>query len=246
LDIKLRVPAWVRKGYTVRVNGEEQAVDAVPGTYLTLSRRWRSGDTVEVEMPFSFWTNPTLDDPAIQSIYYGPTLMAVQADPVGDALDSGLIPVSLYRHMKLDGDLAAAMTPAGEPMHFVTNGLTLAPFHIADPVPAGYQPSEEQNPGIQQRGRRGPPTQPYHLYVRRREPEIVFGSEVSGVTNAPGPDGRTFLDAVWRGAPFGGHQELLAALERVAEEWEGRGALTQQDRTAILEAARRAEAELRA
>ena len=54
----------------------------------------------------------------------------------------------------------------------------------------------------------------------------------------------TFLDAVWDQAPFGSHDQFVATLERVATEWEGSGLLTGADREAILDAARRAEAEL--
>ena len=89
LDIKLRVPAWVRKGYTVRINGAVQKIDAKPGTYATLRRQWRTGDRVEIAMPFSFRIERALDDPAVQSIFYGPTLLAVQHDPVGQDLASG-------------------------------------------------------------------------------------------------------------------------------------------------------------
>ena len=58
LDIKLRVPAWARKGFHVTVNGEAyppggEAEPPQPGSYLTLSRTWAAGDVIEVRMPFS-------------------------------------------------------------------------------------------------------------------------------------------------------------------------------------------------
>ena len=117
LDIKLRVPGWIRKGYTVRINGAVQQLDAQPGTYVTLSRSWKNGDTIDIAMPFSFRTERALDNPAVQSIFYGPTLLAVQHDRVGTDLDTALIPLSFYRHVKLDGDLAPAMTPGTAPLH---------------------------------------------------------------------------------------------------------------------------------
>jgi hypothetical protein len=78
------------------------------------------------------------------------------------------------------------------------------------------------------------------------EPPIVFGSIDAGVANPARDDGLTFLDAVWDEAPFGSHAELVATVERVAGEWEGSGLLSGGDRAAIHDAARRAEAELRA
>jgi DUF1680 family protein len=222
LAVMLRVPSWVRRGYTVAVNGAAQQIKATPGTYVTIERQWKSGDTIEIAMPLSFRAERTLDDPSVQSIFYGPTLLAVQAAPVGDTLETGLIPVSLYKHFKLSGDFAAGMTPvAGKPLHFSFNGQALAPFFVADP-----------NPG---------PTSQYHVYVRRQEPSVVFGSVDSGVANTKRDDGVTFLDAVWASAPFADHGQFVAAVERVAAEWRNAGGLSATDASAIVQAARRAQ-----
>jgi hypothetical protein len=165
----------------------------------------------------------------VQSIFYGPTLLAVQHGGVGNDLESGLVNVSFYRHLKLDGDLAPAMTPAGPPLVFTTNGYTLAPFFVADP--AGSPEARD--------------TSPYHVYVRRHEPQIVFGSMDAGVANRAGDDKRTFLDVVWGGAPFADHRQFTAAVARVAAEWEKAGRFTAQERTAIVAAAGKAERDLR-
>ncbi len=241
LDIRLRVPTWVRKGYTVSVNGEAQDLDAEPGTYVSLDRSWNPGDRIEISMPFSFRTERAIDDPNVQSVFYGPILLAAQSGPVGEDLDTGLLDVSFYGQVKLDGDFAAAMTPLEEPLHFEAQGLTLAPFYVADP--ASGDPAIPE-PGRRGRGGRGPATQPYHVYVRRAEPDIVFGSVDASVANPSRDDGLTFLDAVWDEAPFASHDQLVATVERIATEWEGSGLLTGAARNAILDAARRSEAEL--
>lgn len=229
LDLKLRVPTWIRKGYTVRINGAAQRVDAKPGTYVTISRQWKPGDKVEVDMPFTFRAERTLDNPAVQSIFYGPTLLAIQHDAVGKDFETGLIDLSFYRHVRLDGDLAPAMKPAGAPLHFTTGTYTLAPFFVADPAPAA-------EPGGQP-----PPTKPYHVYIRRQEPQIVFGSIDSGVANRRRADGLTFLDVLWDGAPFGSPAEFTKAVARVAAEWEKAGQLDTKERAAVVAAAARAE-----
>src|SRR5262249_38277889 len=51
--LKLRVPYWVQKGFTVRVNGVIQQLTATPGTYVTLERQWQNGDTIAVAAPFT-------------------------------------------------------------------------------------------------------------------------------------------------------------------------------------------------
>jgi uncharacterized protein len=225
LAMKLRVPSWVRQGYTVSVNGEAQRIVATPGQYITLDRQWRTGDTIQIAMPLSFRAERTIDDPAVQSVFYGPTLLAVQAPAVGNNLDTGLIDVSLYKNFKLTGDFTSAMTPvADKPLTFSSNGQTWAPFFVADPQ-AGQ-------------------TQPYHVYVRRHEPAIVFGSVDSGVINTKRDDGVTFLDAVWAGAPFADQPRFMAAVEKAAGEWRAANRLTAAEQSTILDAARRAEHDL--
>jgi DUF1680 family protein len=225
LAVMLRVPSWVRRGYTVSVNGAAQRIAATPGQYVRLDRQWRSGDRIEITMPLSFRAEHTIDDPSVQSIFYGPTLLAAQAPAVGNTLESGLINVSLYRHVKLTGDFGGGMTPLpGKPLHFRANGQTWAPFFVSDP-----QPGESQ---------------PYHVYVRRHEPAVVFGSVDSGVANAKRDDGMTFLDVVWAGAPFANHGRFLAAVERTAAEWRTAGRVTVTEQRAIVQAARRAERDL--
>jgi DUF1680 family protein len=227
LALMLRVPSWVRRGYTVRVNGAAQRITATPGTYVTIDRRWRSGDKVQIAMPLTFRTERTIDDPGVQSIYYGPTLLAVEAPAVGTTLETGLINVSLYKHYKLTGDFSKAMTPLpGKPLHFTHNGKTLAPFFVAD-----AQTEDKE-------------TQPYHMYLRRQEPAIVFGSVDTGVANSKRDDGMTFLDAVWAGAPFANHGRFVAAVERIAGEWRAAGLMTEVEQRSTVQAARRAEKNL--
>jgi hypothetical protein len=116
------------------------------------------------------------------------------------------------------------MSPvAGKPLHFTANGLMFAPLFVADP----------------QSG----PTQPYHMYVRRHEPAIVFGTLDAGVANTQREDGASFLDAVWTGAPFRNHAQFMTRVERTATEWQAAGRMSSGERTQVTQAARRAAQE---
>ena len=190
-----------------------------------------AGDTIDIAMPFSFRAERALDNPSVQSIFYGPTLLAVQHDVIGKDLDTGLVNLSFYRHLKLDGDLAPAMMPAAAPLHFTTGGYTMAPFFVADPAP--------------QSGAEVPPTTPYHVYIRRQEPQIVFGSINAGVPNRTREDRLTFLDVLWDQAPFANHREFTNAVGRVAAAWEQAGRLDARERAAVVNAAGKAERDLR-
>lgn len=224
LDIRLRVPTWAREGWSVRVNGEEQAVDAAPGTYLSLNRRWQSGDVVEIDFPFRFRAVRAIDDPTVQALYYGPTLLAVQNPPVGDDLENGLLGMSFYPHVKLDGDLAPALATADGTLRFTTNGHTVFPFFEGDPQEGD--------------------THPYHVYWRRREPTVVFGGIDTGVPNGARDDGLTLLDVVWDQAPFADHATFVAAVEGATTQWREAGRFGQSQADAVVDAARRAEGEL--
>ncbi|MEU0340381.1 beta-L-arabinofuranosidase domain-containing protein [Streptomyces bobili] len=126
LDVKLRVPSWATAGFTVTVNGIRQRAEAVPGSYLTLSRNWRRGDRIQISAPYRLRVERALDDPAVQSVFYGPVLL------VAHSQERQLRAFSFYRDFTLRGDLADSIEPEGRPMHFTTHGLILAPFHRAD------------------------------------------------------------------------------------------------------------------
>ncbi len=220
LRVKLRVPTWVRRGYTVTLNGASQRINAVPGRYVTIDREWRSGDRIAIAMPMTFRAERTIDSADVQSIFYGPILLAVQAPALGDTLETGLINVSLYRHYRLNGDFASALKPIdGKPLHFELDGRVLAPFFVSDPQ-AGD-------------------TQPYHVYVRRHEPTIVFGTSDSGVENRTRDDDVSFLDALWGNAPFRDRSQIVAATIRLAGAWRGAGRLNALEEQAVVRAARR-------
>ena len=199
LTIKLRVPAWVPRGFKVKVNGVTQHVQTKPSSYVTLSRNWRQGDTIDISMPFSIRIERAIDRPDTQSIFWGPVLMPILGSSSGGAFQE----LTLYQGLKLDGDYSrAAITPAGTSSAgdqlFATQGLSLRPWYVGD-------------------------SQPRSAYFRRVEPEIVFGSVDSGVPNvkrddglpnynvpvagitSPGTDGLTFLDVLWDRAPFSNH-----------------------------------------
>ncbi|MFF7651553.1 glycoside hydrolase family 127 protein [Streptomyces sp. NPDC007983] len=129
LDLKLRVPAWATGGFTVTVNGVRQRGKAVPGSYLTLSREWRRGDRVRISAPYRLRVERALDDPAVQSLFYGPVLLVARSQ------ETEFRSFSFYRDFTLRGDLADAIEPGDRPLHFTTHGLTLAPFHLADDAP---------------------------------------------------------------------------------------------------------------
>ncbi|MPY56109.1 glycoside hydrolase family 127 protein [Streptomyces spongiae] len=61
-----------------KVDGRPVGARTRPGTYATLERTWRTGDTVELTLPRRpVWT-PAPDNPQVKSLSYGPLVLAGQ------------------------------------------------------------------------------------------------------------------------------------------------------------------------
>ncbi len=238
LDVKLRVPGWIRNGFFVTINGVAQNIVAEPGTYLTLSRTWQPGDTVAIRMPFSIRIERAADRPDTQSVFWGPVLLQILGNPGGGSFRE----LSLYRHLKRDGDYThAAITQAGTSAsgdpQFTAAGFTLRPYYISD-------------------------TQPASSYFRRVEPTIVFGTADTGVPNrkrndglpdydvpvtgipSPGSDGPTFLDLLWDQAPFRNHGVFVAAVAATADAFVAAGVFTVAEKDLVVLHAGRSAREL--
>ena len=119
-DVTIRVPRWATRGFFVKVNGRDEPVKAVPGTYLTLARTWRDHDTIEIRMPFSFYLNTVVDQPNVGSVFYGPVLLAAE--------ESG--PRTDWRPITLDArDMARSITGDPSALRFGIDGVAFKPFY---------------------------------------------------------------------------------------------------------------------
>jgi hypothetical protein len=119
-DLNVRVPHWATKGFFVMINGKDEKVNAVPGSYLTLSRKWKDGDTVELRMPFKFYLEPVMDQQNIASLFYGPVLLAAQEPE----------PRTDWRKVTLNAD-DISKSISGDPgqLQFTVDGVVFKPFY---------------------------------------------------------------------------------------------------------------------
>ncbi|CAJ2513997.1 Uu.00g021160.m01.CDS01 [Anthostomella pinea] len=74
-DMKIRIPSWT-SGAAIAVNGEQRTTTTTPGSYLTLSRTWASGDTVTVALPMTLRLIAANDDQSLAAVAYGPTVLS--------------------------------------------------------------------------------------------------------------------------------------------------------------------------
>jgi DUF1680 family protein len=84
--LKLRHPRW-SKAAVVLVNGKEAARSSNPCSYVDVSRTWRSGDQIELQLTMDVATDSAPAAPDIVAFTYGPLVLAAALGR--DGLTSG-------------------------------------------------------------------------------------------------------------------------------------------------------------
>ncbi len=119
-DMYVRVPGWATRGFFVTINGQPQTVQATPGSYLKLSRNWKTGDHVDLKMPFQFHLDPVMDQQNIASLFYGPVLLAAQEPEARKD----------WRKVTLDAqDLGKTIKGNPQQLQFTIDGVPYKPFY---------------------------------------------------------------------------------------------------------------------
>jgi len=91
-SINIRVPAW-SKQTVIKVNGEQ--LDAVhAGEYFTISRTWKDGDKIELDLDMSAKVEKIGDNPQYMAIVRGPIILARDAHLAGAPLGIILQPIT--------------------------------------------------------------------------------------------------------------------------------------------------------
>ena len=61
LTLLVRYPYWAKNGMELKINGIKKRVKELPGSFITIDRTWKTGDRVEVNIPFSLRLEATID-----------------------------------------------------------------------------------------------------------------------------------------------------------------------------------------
>jgi len=118
--VRLRIPGWLGASAGIAVNGKTADVSAERGSFATVSRRWRKGDVIELQLPFSSRAI-SIDDSA-------PNTVAAMRGPVM------LTAIDPTEQLRISPSALAAMQPvAGKPLEFdcraVSGTIRLRPFY---------------------------------------------------------------------------------------------------------------------
>ena len=75
MALNLRYPVWAGEGIVVKVNGTKQKITSKPGSFVTLERKWKAGDRIELNIPMNLYTKEMPDNADRRAVFYGPTLL---------------------------------------------------------------------------------------------------------------------------------------------------------------------------
>jgi DUF1680 family protein len=158
IAFRLRVPSWLRTAPTVTLNGRALGATAAPGGYLSISRVWKAGDRIAMELPMHLTAEAMPDDPSLQAFLYGPLVLAADLGaegltenrifgdsaprfmPPGQVREdapgvhhSAVPAIEVPRFRAAAGDVSSWIQPADAPLTFRTAGqakdVTLAPLN---------------------------------------------------------------------------------------------------------------------
>jgi uncharacterized protein len=134
LDFKVRYPYWAQSGITIEKNGKNIPINQKPGSFITLSGMWNTGDNVKISIPFSIRTESMPDDSNRIAIMYGPLVLAGDLGKEDDpnAYSIGFVPIILTTDRNPSDWMSQVK---GKANTFVTNGIgnprdiVLKPFY---------------------------------------------------------------------------------------------------------------------
>ena len=133
----VRYPGWVKPGaFEVKVNGQPFDIITGPSSYVTIDRKWKKGDVVEVTFPMHNSIKYLPNVPEYIALMHGPILLGMKtgtedlahliADDSrfgqyasGKKLPIDQAPILVNDHID---EIANQLTPVpGKPLHFMLN-----------------------------------------------------------------------------------------------------------------------------
>ncbi len=76
MTLKIRRPIWAKGDVELFVDGRKHQVDADPSSYMTVDRRWKGSEQVQIVFPMKLRTECMPDNPNKVAFFYGPALLA--------------------------------------------------------------------------------------------------------------------------------------------------------------------------
>ncbi|MDR6167694.1 DUF1680 family protein [Microbacterium paludicola] len=170
LTIHLRIPEWVAGGAEVAVDGRRLELDARPGGSVTIDRAWQGDESIELALPAALRSEPTIDDPELRSLRYGPHVLVARDESTTTIERS-------WNAQRMPGGATRADVDDVSAALAATGAVSIAGLRH-EPV---WNGSDER----------------YHLYSRGADRTIGFAGVETGVPARRRADGTTLVDDLW-------------------------------------------------
>lgn len=76
IKISFRIPQWVKEDVKITINGEKIEEKGIPGSFFTVQREWKDGDTIGLELTKQVTAVPLEGDESKMAFSYGPLALA--------------------------------------------------------------------------------------------------------------------------------------------------------------------------
>lgn len=73
--LRIRKPHWTENAQ-LKINGVLKNISADKSGYFAITRTWKAGDKIELQLPEHFYTEAMPDNKARKAVFYGPVLLA--------------------------------------------------------------------------------------------------------------------------------------------------------------------------
>jgi DUF1680 family protein len=78
--LKLLIPSWANERTKVLLNGKIYKIKSKPVSFVTIDRKWTSGDQVELVFNYDFQIKSMPDNPNVAALFYGPVMLAFETN----------------------------------------------------------------------------------------------------------------------------------------------------------------------
>ena len=138
--LMVRCPEWTTSDFSIKVNGKEVAAGAQPSSYVTIDRKWKNGDVVEISLPMQNTIEPLDHETEYLAVKHGPIVLAARTgnqDLAGLVADDGrwshiahgsLVPVAetpimIGTESQIENKVSALKPIEGKPLHYDATAL---------------------------------------------------------------------------------------------------------------------------
>lgn len=80
MTFHIRYPEWVLSGYEIKINNQAQTITETPGSYVAITREWKDGDVINIEIPKKLREEKLLGDEYKTAFLNGPIVLAGETD----------------------------------------------------------------------------------------------------------------------------------------------------------------------